>query len=147
MERIFQPNNGSCYACAVAMASNCKLQEVFDFCGHDGKDTDFTDFEMCSFLLQKGLILGYIFRPGTIDKTFEIMDYVIHLTDPALLFIKRKKESLMKSVIYWDGKKVYDPSNFASDKWSLKSYNITNWCVLTGIDIIKKFKKDRFKEV
>ena len=147
MGRIIQSNNGSGYACAVAMETNSNEAEVFDFCEHDGKDTDFTDFEMCSFLLKKGFILGYIFDPGTIHKNNMFVNFKFNLRDSALIFVEPKQYKMMKSVIYWDGNKVYDPATEANPKWLLKAYNIRSWCVLTKIDIIKRFKKNRFRDV
>jgi len=135
-----QFNNWSCMACVAAMIVNEPLQNVIDFIGHDGSDWDpnskspfrvvgFSVFEIISFLASRNLMLGfYALITGSIN--FEDKDFLVTVPIDAPAMITVKSERFfpnVRHVVYWDGKKVFDPNPEVEDGRSLKNYKIYEW--------------------
>jgi hypothetical protein len=121
---IKQQNLWTCFPCAVAMATNSTVQEIIDFCGHDGSAFDlesiylgkrkgFTVFEMLKFVISKDYYTGAIFNFNSDNKFPEntvCFDFTLNLKSTnCLILVESFKLPGVSHTIYWDKENVYDP--------------------------------------
>jgi hypothetical protein len=139
----YQLDSWSCFGCCAAMAAGQTLKNFTDFVGHDGSGWSsitshpehregFSIWEVISYLAFHEIMLGTYGIHNedekffTIDKESSIS--FDHPTDrPAIIGVRSERlHPNVKHVIFWDGKKVYDPYKETKKK-KLKEYKILEW--------------------
>jgi len=144
---IKQPNNYSCFACCMAMATGKSLDYVYGSIGHDGseiipggqhpdKRRAFSLQEAVIYFAKHDIYFGhvYLFDDGLRMTPDDKISGLIkpRLSNALLDVVSETLPPPCLHVVYWDGEDVRDPNPIpAGDKRRLEEYTIKGWWSLT----------------
>lgn len=140
---IHQHDSWSCFGCCAAMAAGQTLEDFIKFTGHDGSDwssttshpehrESFSLWEVISYLASHEIMLGTFAIPLEGEKTLDVLgvdsiDINWPINRPAIVCVKSERlYPNADHVIFWDGKKVYDPYP-DTKRTKLKDYELLEW--------------------
>jgi len=136
-KRIIQPNDYSCLAACAAMAAGQDIQDVFKFCGHDGNGRGFSEIEICRYLIENNIVPGLYKIDNNGEKLENIYDICVYVNNrPAIITVKSRRFKNVNHCIYWDGKKVYDPSPTSKSQEFIKNYKVM---FITFLSVIQDY--------
>lgn len=143
MELIKQPNNWTCAAACVCMATGTTLADLYEHCGHDGSQNVaptikrpmgkrcFSFQELAGYLLKNNMMFGWGcsssngFDPKTATLTVDFEGM------PALVDVDSVSPGIIHCVL-WDGARIIDPY-FPEKKVDISDYNVNSWWPITKI--------------
>lgn len=141
-KRIIQKDTWSCFACVAAMITGKQVEDVFHFCGHDGSSFDsdsthpekragFETVEILRYLLEYRYSIGTwsIFNDPCDISGFDEIHFRLKIEDcPAILEVPSTRlGGDCSHVIYWDGKKIFDPSPLAKENPTFEDYKVLKY--------------------
>lgn len=139
---VRQPNKMSCLAACVAMACGCSIQEIFEFCGHDGMiphktqpenyaHQGFRISEMVRFMLNRGnAMLGcWLERHDEFLLPPLANGYRSIKHNPAIFTVKSRVMPGCLHALFWDGEWAYDPDDDAHPVKAFDDYweRVVEW--------------------
>lgn len=110
MELIRGNNTRDCLGAAVAMVTNTSLQEVVDFCGHDGSVDGFDILDATEYALNRGFaILSYYGQSAYTESDKATPINFAKIIPGRTGIIGYRKASGACHAVATDGRTVFDP--------------------------------------
>jgi len=140
-------------AYVAAMIAGCEVEEVFQFCGHDGSAIDndernrhpekrrgFMDNEISAFLASRGIARNAVgalcdgqpkweTEGGNRGILCRIPDYLA-----AELTVYSDRLPGCTHAVYWDGKVVRDPNPDRPDEGKIEDYRVKAWYPVVNLN-------------
>jgi hypothetical protein len=131
------------------MITGASVEDVYDFCGHNGSEISdesdhpekrkgFGTVEILKYLLEYRYFLGSWaeFENGECLAGIDQVQFFVKIDDvPAALIVPSSRlGGKCTHVIYWDGKKIYDPSPEAKEDPDFEDYKILTYMPVLKFD-------------